>query len=103
MGTTMEEELKKVEAQPTPAPEPPLASAPNDVAEEKAASLPPPPGAAAAADESKALAVVEAESKFSVKWKKLKLCYVVKTKKFLAFGDRGSGNRCEKAVGRIDW
>lgn len=68
MGTTMEEELKKVEAQPTPTPEPPLASAPNDVAEEKA-SLPPPPGAAAA-DESKALAVVEAESKFSVKWKK---------------------------------
>lgn len=66
MGTTMEEELKKVEAQPTPAPEPPLASAPNDVAEEKA-SLPPPPGAAAAADDSKALAVVEAESKFSVK------------------------------------
>ncbi|KAK9910488.1 hypothetical protein M0R45_034447 [Rubus argutus] len=54
----MEEELKKVEAQPTPAPEPPLASAPKDVAEEKAA-LPPPPGAAA--DESKALAVVEAE------------------------------------------
>lgn len=76
----MEEELKKVEAQPTPAPEPPLASAPKDVAEEKAA-LPPPPGAAAAAaDESKALAVVEAESKFSVKWESWKLCYVVKTK-----------------------
>ncbi|KAL6130899.1 hypothetical protein ACLB2K_069277 [Fragaria x ananassa] len=56
----MEEELKKVETEPTPAPEPPLASAPDVTVEKEKekALLPPPPGAV---DDSKALAVVEPE------------------------------------------
>ncbi|PRQ57966.1 putative remorin [Rosa chinensis] len=59
MGAKMEEAVKKVETQPTPAPEPPLASAPAPTDEK--ALLPPPPGAAAHVDDSKALAVVEPE------------------------------------------
>ncbi|XP_050384939.1 remorin-like [Argentina anserina] len=53
----MEGELQKVETEPTPAPEPPLASAPD---EKEKALLPPPPGAASV-DDTKALAVVEPE------------------------------------------
>lgn len=57
----MEEELKKAEPQPALLAEPPLASAPNDVAEEKAVVPPPREVDVKGDDDTKALAVVESK------------------------------------------
>ncbi|PQP96048.1 remorin [Prunus yedoensis var. nudiflora] len=59
MGATMEEELKKAEPEPALLAEPPLASAPNDVAEEKAVVPPPREVDVKGVDDTKALSVVE--------------------------------------------
>ncbi|VVA35158.1 PREDICTED: remorin [Prunus dulcis] len=59
MGATMEEELKKAEPEPALLAEPPLASAPNDLAEQKAVVPPPREVDVKGVDDTKALAVVE--------------------------------------------
>lgn len=61
MGATMEEELKKAEPEPALLAEPPLASAPNDLAEEKAVVPPPREVDVKGVDDTKALAVVESK------------------------------------------
>ncbi|BFG21942.1 hypothetical protein CerSpe_082160 [Prunus speciosa] len=59
MGATMEEELKTAEPEPALLAEPPLASAPNYVAEEKAVVPPPREVDVKGVDDTKALSVVE--------------------------------------------
>ncbi|ONI23017.1 hypothetical protein PRUPE_2G164400 [Prunus persica] len=67
MGATMEEELKKAEPEPALLAEPPLASAPNDLAEEKAVVPPPREVDVKGVDDTKALAVVEKAPETEVK------------------------------------